>query len=127
MIISDASAKNNVVTLISHIYRGQEIITKSVHYIMNITFTKAEIFAIRCRINCIVLSYASSFVWKLHPYRVKHTSLPSMAATFLATHLMAVLSRMQEVDLIFFIFFFSFYFIFLYSFILFLEPGLGLE
>ena len=38
------------------------------------------------------------------------------------------MSRMKEVDLIFFIFPFSFYFIFdLFSFILFLEPGLGLE
>ena len=37
-------------------------------------------------------------------------------------------SRTKEVDLIFFIFPFSFYFLFdLFSFILFLEPGLGLE
>jgi len=41
---------------------------------------------------------------------------------------MSLLSRTKEVDLIFFIFPFLFYFIFdLFSFILFLEPGLGLE
>ena len=38
------------------------------------------------------------------------------------------MSRTKEVDLIIFIFSFSFYFLFdLFSFILFLEPGLGLE
>jgi len=51
LIILDASIKNNVVTLISHIHRGQEIIAKSVHYAINITSTKAKLFTIRCGIN----------------------------------------------------------------------------
>jgi len=51
LIISDASVKNNVVILISHICRGQEIIAKSIHHAMNITSSKAKLFAIRCGIN----------------------------------------------------------------------------
>ena len=38
-----------------------------------------------------ILSYTSPPIWKLHLCRVKHTSLSSMVATFLTTHLMAVL------------------------------------
>ena len=54
LIILNASIKNNVVILISHIHRGQEIIAKSVHHTMNITSTKAKLFTIRCEINHVV-------------------------------------------------------------------------
>ena len=37
LVIADASVKNIAISIF-HIYRGQEIITKSVHYAMNITF-----------------------------------------------------------------------------------------
>ena len=51
LIISDTSIKNNVATLVSYIYRDQEIIAKSVYYIMNITSIEAKLFTIRYRIN----------------------------------------------------------------------------
>ena len=51
LIILNASVKNNIAIWIPHIHRGQEIIVKSVHYAMKITFTKAKLFAIRCEIN----------------------------------------------------------------------------
>ena len=51
LIISDINIKNNIATLIPHICKGQEIIAKSVHYAINVNLTKAELFAIRCRIN----------------------------------------------------------------------------
>jgi len=51
---SQASIKNNIAFLISHICRGQEIIAKSIHYAMNMTSTEAELFAIRCSINYAV-------------------------------------------------------------------------
>jgi len=50
-IIVNASINNNIAFLILHIHRGQEIITKSIYYVMNITSTKAELFDIRCNIN----------------------------------------------------------------------------
>jgi len=51
LIISNASVKNNITTSVSHIYRRQDIIAKSVHYAINVTSTKAELFTIRCGIN----------------------------------------------------------------------------
>ena len=54
LIIADAIIKNNVTILISHICRGQEIIIKSVHHIMNVTSIEAELFTIKCRINHVV-------------------------------------------------------------------------
>lgn len=61
LIITDTSVKkNNVATSISYICRGQEIITKLVYYAINITFIEAELFAIRYRINHIVILLISS-------------------------------------------------------------------
>jgi len=51
LIISDPSVKNNVATLVLHIYRGQDIIAKTIHHAINVTSTEAELFAIRCSIN----------------------------------------------------------------------------
>jgi len=51
LIISDTSIKNNIATLVSYIHRDQEIIAKSVHYIMSITSIEAKLFTIRYRIN----------------------------------------------------------------------------
>jgi len=51
LIILDTSIKNNVATLVSYIHWGQDIITKTVHHAINVMSTKAELFAIRCRIN----------------------------------------------------------------------------
>jgi len=42
-----------IVTSVLHIYKEQDIISKTVHHTMNITSTKAELFTIRCSINCI--------------------------------------------------------------------------
>ena len=39
-------------TSISHIWRKQEIIAKSIHHVINITSIKAKLFAMRCGINC---------------------------------------------------------------------------
>ena len=43
--------KNNIATSVLHIRRQHEIIKKTVYHIMNVMFTKAEIFAIRCSIS----------------------------------------------------------------------------
>ena len=64
LIIINTSIKNNITTLISHIYRGWEIITKIVCHTTNINSTKAKLFTIRCEIshathlqdvNCIIV------------------------------------------------------------------------
>jgi len=45
------SIKNNVVTLIAHIYSYNLPVIKMIHYATNIISTEAELFAIRCGIN----------------------------------------------------------------------------
>ena len=50
-IISDTSVQNNIATFISHIQKEYNIITRTIHYAMNVLFTKAELFAIRCGIS----------------------------------------------------------------------------
>jgi len=45
------SVKNNVATLVSHIHKNQEIIVETIYHTTNVNFTKARLFAIRCRIN----------------------------------------------------------------------------
>ena len=52
LIIFNTSVLKNVTTSVLYIYRGQDII-KTMYHVMNITSTKAELFAIRCSINCI--------------------------------------------------------------------------
>ena len=51
LVISNAIIKNNIIILISHIYSGQNILAKTIHYIINITSTEAELFLIRYEIN----------------------------------------------------------------------------
>ena len=50
LIISDMSVRSNVTISVSHIQREHEIITKTIHYAMNVLSIEAELFAIRCRI-----------------------------------------------------------------------------
>ena len=51
LIIVNTSVKNNIATLTFHVCKDYEIITKSVHYTINITFIEAKLFTIKCRIN----------------------------------------------------------------------------
>ena len=54
VIITNTSIKNNIATSVSHMYKRQKVITKSVYHAINITSIKAELFAIRCEINYAV-------------------------------------------------------------------------
>ena len=47
-VITDASVKDNITTLVMHIHRKYNIISKTIHYAINITSTEAELFVIRC-------------------------------------------------------------------------------
>ena len=89
-MISDASIRNNVATSISHIHSHDSPVIKTVHYIVNITFTEAKIFTIRCEINqaisipninCIVIITNSLYAAKRifdslsHPYQIQSISI----------------------------------------------------
>jgi len=51
IIASDASIKNLVAMSIAHIHTYDKPIIKTIHHVVNITSTEAELFAIRCGIN----------------------------------------------------------------------------
>ena len=51
VVISDISIKNQVATLIAHIHVSNNLVIKTLYHTVNVTSTKAELFAIRCNIN----------------------------------------------------------------------------
>ena len=51
LVVMDASIKNNVASLITHVHVYNKPIIKMLHYAVNITNTEAEFFTIRCGIN----------------------------------------------------------------------------
>jgi len=51
LVVTDASVKNNIVSSIAHIHVHNQPIVKALHYAINVTTSKAELFAIRCGIN----------------------------------------------------------------------------
>ena len=51
IIISDISIKNNFTISILHVHLSLNDIERTIHYAVNITLTKAELFVIRYRVN----------------------------------------------------------------------------
>ena len=51
VIISDASIKNQVTMFIVHIHVYKTSVVKIIYHAINVTSTKAELFAIRCGLN----------------------------------------------------------------------------
>ena len=51
VIVSDANIKNNVTISIAHVHSLLNSVKKTIHYVVNIMFTEAELFTIRCDIN----------------------------------------------------------------------------
>ena len=48
IVVSDASIRNNS---IAYVHSYSKPVKKEIHYTVNITTTKAELFAIKCKIN----------------------------------------------------------------------------
>jgi len=80
IIISDVNIKNSVATSILHIYSGSNIQAKTIHYTINITSTKAELFTIRYGINQAVqvqdVTYIIVITNAIHSTRRIFESLP---------------------------------------------------
>ena len=51
IVVSDASIKNHVTMLISHIHFFNKPVVKTIHRVVNVTMTEAKLFAIQCSIN----------------------------------------------------------------------------
>ena len=56
VVISDMSIKNWVATSIAYVHVHNNPIVKTLHYAINITSTKTELFTIRCSINQAIQS-----------------------------------------------------------------------
>ena len=94
VIISDASIKNNITTSIVYIHSGPNIIAKTIHHAVNITLTKAELFAIRCEINQVINilhiivitdtihSLRCIFDSSSHPYQLQSIAITQDFRTF---------------------------------------------
>ena len=54
IIISDTSIKNHVATSILYIHSHDKSVIKTIHWAVNITTTKAKLFAMQCGINQVV-------------------------------------------------------------------------
>jgi len=91
IVISDVGIKNQAATTIAHIYVHDNPVIKSLHHAVNVTFTEAELFAIRyginqatqlANINCIVviidLLHAAKRIFdsSVHPYQI-HSAIIS--------------------------------------------------
>ena len=101
IIASDASIKNNVVTSILHTHMYNRPITKTIHHVVHITSTEAELFAIRCSINqasnfdnvfkIIVVTNSIHVARKIfepfvHPYQVQLAAILSNLHSFFEHH-----------------------------------------
>jgi len=51
IVVTDASIKNQVATLISHVHIHDRPVIKTIHHTVSITFTKVKLFVIRYSIN----------------------------------------------------------------------------
>ena len=51
LMITDASIKNNVATSIAHIHIHNKDIIKTIYHTVNVLFSEAKLFVIKCSIN----------------------------------------------------------------------------
>jgi len=51
LVVSDASIKHDIATLVSHIHMRDKPLINTVHHVVFVTSTEAELFTIRCGLN----------------------------------------------------------------------------
>ena len=51
LVVTDASIKDNITTLIAHVHQANSPLIKTVHHTVFVTSSEAELFAMRCGIN----------------------------------------------------------------------------
>ena len=54
IVVSNTSIKNHIVTFILYIHLYNKPIIKTIHRVVNVTTTEAELFTIQCGINQVV-------------------------------------------------------------------------
>ena len=91
------SVKNRVTTSVLHIWKEYKIIVKTVHHIINVLSTEAELFAIRCNISWAFqmqrcLSYCCH-----HKHYSCYQTYPQHIYPFLSTTIHCHISQFKEV------------------------------
>ena len=95
LIVTDASIKNNIATLVTYVYQANFPLIKIVHHAVFITSSKAELFAMKCEINqaCNKNNISKIIVItnSIHSAKLIFNSLLHP----LQSHLAAILSKLQ--------------------------------
>jgi len=101
IIVTDASVKNDIATLVSHIHIHNHPLIKTVHHVAFITSTEAELFAIRYGINQVCskenvskIIVVTDFIHvakklfdnKSNPYQIHMTAILHELRQFFSTH-----------------------------------------
>jgi len=101
LIVSDASIKHDIATSVSHIHMRDKPLIKTVHHVVFITSTKAELFTIRYSLNqacnkeeiskIIVVTNSihmakKIFNMKSHPYQIHATAILKELRQFFSKH-----------------------------------------
>ena len=101
IVAFDVSIKNNITTSIAYIHTFNKPFTKTIHHVVHIMSTEAELFAIRCGINqslslnnvskIIVVTDAIYAVKKIfdplvHPYQLQSAAILSDLHWFFTNH-----------------------------------------
>ena len=100
-IVTDASVKNDIATLVSHIHIHNHPLIKTVHHAAFVTSTEAELFAIRCSINqastiddaskIIVVTNSIHVAKRIfdcdaHPYQIHSAAILKELWSFFSAH-----------------------------------------
>jgi len=101
LIITDTSVKNNIVTSISHTHIYNRPVMKTLHHVVNVMSTEAELFTIRCGINqatnlnniskIIIITDLIHMAKKIfdlsfHPYQIHAVAIINKLCTFFSCY-----------------------------------------
>ena len=101
LVVSDASIKHDIATSVLHIHMQDKPLIKTVHHVVFVTSTEAELFAIRYGLNqacneeeiskIIVVTNSihaakKIFDTKLHPYQIHTTAILKELRQFFSKH-----------------------------------------
>ena len=101
LVVSDASIKHDIATSVLHIHMQDKPLIKTVHHVVFVTSTEAELFAIRYGLNqacneeeiskIIVVTNSihaakKIFDTKLHPYQIHATAILKELRQFFSKH-----------------------------------------
>ena len=107
IIVSDASIKNHIATLISHIYSFNKPVVKTIHRAINVTTTEAELFTIWCGINQAVTNFNTNhivvitdslhttrriFDFSVYPYQIHSATISQELREFFPRMLIIILN-----------------------------------